>query len=197
MVMERVQQMTVEDFLDFAESSEEHYEFIDGEPCLMSGGKLNHFRIIKWILMLLERQMENTDLEALPNGMLVRVGEASLVAPDVIVVRGQPQTESNTRILLNPILVVEVLSPTSIDHDRVLKRGYYWDVQSIQAYVIVEQEYPLVELYTRGASGWQFQRFTDLGDEVPLEALNCRLPLRDIYRRIDFEAASPGLADDA
>ena len=196
MVIERIQKMSVEAFLDFAESSEERYEYIDGELFEMPGGKLNHFRIINRLQVLLERLLPDANCEVLGSGMLVRAGDASLLAPDVSVVCGQPETEADTRILLNPILVVEVTSPSSIDRDRVMKRDYYGDVSSIQAYLVVDQHRALVDLYTRSETGWHLQRFSDLGDEVPLEALDCSLPLRDIYQRVEFEEASPSAPTD-
>ena len=186
MVIERVQQTTVEDFLDFAEQSEERYEYIDGEPIKMTGGKLNHFRIINTIQLLLGSQLTDTDCEAIGGGMLVRVGDLNLVAPDLSVVCGEAQTESDTQILLNPILVVEVTSPSSADHDRVVKRDFYQSVTSIKAYLIVEQQRMLAELYTRSDTGWHLRTFSQPHDEIPLEALNCRLPLRDVYQRIEF-----------
>ena len=189
MAIERVRQMSVEEFLDFAESSEEWYEYIDGEPIKMTGGKLNHFDIISNILFELRLLLAETDCRTLPNGMLVRVGEASLVSPDVIVVCGEPETEADTRILLNPVLVVEVTSPSSTDHDRVLKRDFYQTVDSIQAYLIVDQHRIFAELYTRSQTGWHLQTFSQPDDVVPLEALDCRLPLRDIYQRIELGEA--------
>ena len=188
MVIERVRQMSVEEFLDFAEQSEERYEYIDGELYPMTGGKLNHFRIIKNVVLVFERQLEDSEYETIPNGMLIRAGDATLVAPDVSVVCGDPQTEADTRILLNPTVVVEVISPSSARHDRVLKRDLYESVASIQAYLIVEQDQALVELYTRSLTGWQLQTFGSLDDEVELVALGCRLALREIYKSISFDA---------
>jgi len=189
-VIEGVRQMNVEEFLDFAESSEDRYEYIDGEPRQMTGGKLDHFTIIANVTGRLQTLLADTDCQVVGGGMLVKVGEARLVAPDVSVVCSEPETESDTRILLNPILVVEVTSPSSIEHDRISKREYYSKVASIEAYLIVDQHRVLVELYTRSETGWQIQCFSDLGDEVALAALDCRLPLRDIYQRIEFEEES-------
>ncbi len=197
MVIERVQKMSVEEFLDFAESSEEWYEYIDGEPIKMTGGKLNHFDIISNILFELRLLLAETDCRTLPNGMLVRVGDASLVSPDVIVVCGEPKTEADTRILLNPIVVVEVISPSSIDRDRVLKRDLYEAVDSIQAYLIVDHDRMLAELYTRGETGWHSQTFSQPDEQIPLEALNCSLPLRDIYRNVEFESKDSSSANEA
>lgn len=198
MLAERVRAMTIEEFLDFAESSEERYEYIDGEPIKMTGGKLNHFAIGMNVAMSLGRLLADNDCQVLGSGMLIRVGETRLVAPDVSVVCGEPETESDTRILLNPVLVVEVTSPSSIDNDRVAKRQYYGDVSSIRNYLIIDQHRMLAELYTRSESGWHLQTFTEPEDEIALEALDCNLPLREIYRRIQFEdELPPPAAEDA
>ncbi len=196
MVIERVQKMSVEEFLDFAENAEEWYEYIDGEPIKMTGGILNHFDIISNILFELRLLLAETDCRTLPNGMLVRVGDASLVSPDVIVVCGEPKTEADTRILLNPILVVEVISPSSVDHDRVVKRDFYESVDSIHAYLIVDQDRMMVELFARGENGWHLQTFSQPDDEVPLAALNCSLPLRDIYHNVEIESGDSASANE-
>lgn len=189
MAVERVRQMSAEAFLDFAEASECRYEYIDGEPIKMTGGKLNHFVISANITGTLLNRLSGSECQAIGGGMLVRAGDATLVAPDVSVVCGEAETESGARILRNPILVVEVISPSSIDHDRVVKRGLYQSVDSVQAYLIVDQDQMLAELYTRGESGWDLQTFSQPDDEIPLEALACSLSLRDIYRRIEFGEA--------
>ena len=175
--------MTVEEFLDFAERSEHRHEYIDGEPVRLRPEKLDHFVICANVTFSLGRQRADNDCEVLGSGMLVKVDETRLLAPDLSVVRGEPQTECDTRLLLNPILVVEVTSPSSADYDRVSKRQFYADVPSIQAYLIVDQHRVLVELYTRSETGWHIQCFSDLRDDVPLPALECSLPLREIYRR--------------
>lgn len=198
MVIERVRQMSVEEFLDFAESSEHRYELIDGALAQLTDGTLNHFRIIANVMGRFASLLAGREYLVLGSGMLTKAGETRLVAPDLSVVRGEPETEADTRILLNPILVVEVTSPTSIDYDRVAKREYYRDVPSVQEYLVVDQHRPLVELYTRSETGWHIQCFSDLGDEVPLKALDCSLPMRDIYQRIEFEEeAPPATSEDA
>ena len=196
MVVDRVQQMSVEEFLDFAESSEEHYEFIDGELYPVTTAKYSHNVICYNLGFHLGILLAGEDCQVLGQGQGVKSGEARFLIPDLSVVFGRALTDADSRLLLNPILVAEVTSPTSLDRDRILKREYYWDVESIQAYLIVDQQRPLVELHARGETDWQIQRFSDLRGEVPLEALGCRLPLSDIYRRVEFDDAPPALADD-
>ena len=158
----------------------------------MEWATFSHNVIISAVLVSLERQIGETDCMLLGSGMLVKAGPASLVAPDASVVCGEPETEAASRILLNPIVVVEVISPTSVNHDRVVKRGYYESVASIQAYVIIDQHRVLAELYTRSESSWRRDVFDSLDDELPLKALACQLPLREIYQNIAFEGEAGG-----
>ena len=194
MVVEHVRRLSVEEYLDFVDQSEEWYEYINGELILMTGGKLNHYRIVNRILIILGSRLADTDCEVLASGMLVKAGESRLLAPDVSVVCGQPLTESDTHVLLNPTLVTEVTSPTSVEYDHVSKREYYFDAPSIKTYLVVDQHRVFVELYTRSETGWHLQSFSDLDEEVPLAALDCGLHLSDIYHGIQFEdetAATP------
>ena len=78
-------------------------------------------------------------------------------------------------------------SPSSEDRDRLEKLEYYYDVPSIEAYLIVDQHRVCAELYTRGKAGWQRQAFTELNDVISLAMLDCELPLEQVYRDIVFE----------
>ncbi len=187
MVVERFQLMSVDEYLAFVEDSEEWYEYVDGEVRSMTGAKFDHFVIITNIIRRLSMLLEGKDCQVISSGMLVKAGATRLLAPDLSVVCGEPITESNTRLLLNPLILVEVTSPTSINYDRGAKLEYYLDVSSLQAYLVVDQHRVLVELYTRSDSGWHIQSYTNLEDAAPLEALGCRLPLREIYQNINFE----------
>ena len=196
MVIERVRQMSVEEFLDFAEQSEDWYEYYDGKLHRMTSTKFNHNVISHNLGLLLGIRLADKDCQVLGAGQGVRAGEDSYLIPDLSVVCGQAETEVDTRILLNPILVAEVTSPSSVDHDRVVKRDFYEAVESIQAYLIVEQDRPLVELYTRSEMGWHLQTFSQSDEEIPLEALNCSLSLRDIYRNVEFESGDASAANE-
>ena len=187
MVIERVQQVSVEAFLDFAESSEDWHEFIDGEPYKMTAASYKHNVICNNLVLRLGFLLADMDCQVLGAGQGVKCAEMVFLIPDMCVVWERPLLDADSRLLLNPILVVEVTSPTSIERDRHLKRDLYWAVESIQAYLVIDQHRPLVDLFARGETNWTLRRFSDMGDEIPLEALNCRLPLREIYRRIDFE----------
>ena len=192
MVVERVRQMSVEEFLDFAEQSVDWYEYYDGKIHRMTSTKFNHNVISHILGLLLGIRLADTDCQVLGAGQGVRAGEDSYLIPDLSVVCGHAETEVDTRILLNG-----GRSHVAVfNHDRVVKRDFYHSVDSIQAYLIVEQHRPLVELYTRSETGWRLQAFSELDDEIPLDALGCRVPLQDIYRNIKFDDESAAGVSD-
>ncbi len=197
MVVERVRQMSVEEYLDFEERNDIKHEFIEGETYPMTGGSWNHTAIKVNLISALTLLLRGKDCRVCNSDMRVRVARSRFLYPDISVVCGQPMLEYKSLTLLNPILVAEVTSPSSIDYDRGSKRQFYSDLPSIAAYLVIDQHRPLVELYTRAASGWHIQCFDDLEEAVPLEALDCRLPLSEIYASIDFDAEATASANEA
>lgn len=187
MAVERVRQMSVEEFLDFAEGSEEWYEYIDGELHTMTTATFRHNVISHNISSRLGLLLAEQNCQALGMGQGIRVGETRFLVPDVCVVCGEPLLEAGSRILLNPVLVAEVTSPTTINMDRGAKRDYYFNASSIETCLIVDQHRIFVESNTRGAAGWRREVFDSLDDLIPLDALGCALPLRDIYRNVTIE----------
>ena len=121
--------------------------------------------------------------------MRLKISASKYVYPDLSVVCGKAQLEDNDTTLLNPIVVIEVVSPSSAAYDREVKLEFYRSLPSIAAYLIVDQSQYFVELHTRTESGWHWQTFNDLADIIPLEAIGTELPLAEIYRGIAFEAA--------
>jgi len=188
MAVERVRQMSVEEYLDFTETCEEWYEYIDGELYLMTPPIFRHNVISSNIVFNLRLLMAGKSCQALGMGQGILVGETKILIPDVSVVCGDPVLEYDTRLLLNPVLVGEVLSPTTASMDRGAKRDYYFDVPTIAIYLFVDPQRPTVELHTRDDAGWRIETYASIDDDLPLEALNCSLPLRDIYRNVDFGA---------
>ncbi len=187
MAMQIKQMMTVADYLAWEEWQELKHEYIDGEIIEMSGGTLKHSRIKTNIGGLLYALLDFSVYILCNSDMRLRVSPTHYVYPDFSVVRGEPRLEDERELtLLNPVLVVEVTSPTSARRDRVDKLGYYFAVPSIAAYIIIDQDRVHAELYTRAADGWRSREFSSRDDVMPLAALNCELPIAAIYRGIIF-----------
>ena len=197
MIVERVRQMSVEDYLAFEEESEIKHEYVEGEIYPMSGGTWIHTAIKVNLISALASRLHGGDCRVCNSDMRVRVGRARFVYPDISVVCGEPKLEYKSLTLLNPIAIIEVTSPSSVDYDRGSKREYYSELPSLQAYVVVDQHRALVELYTRSATGWYLQTFGKLDDVVPLASIECNLPLSEVYRSIDFEAETSSSSTEA
>ncbi len=190
MAIQTERTMTVTEYLEWEVRQELKHEYIDGVIIEMTGGTFTHTRIKTNLGGLLFARLDFSDFVLCNSDMRVRVSPTRYVYPDFSVVRGEARLEDDKELtLLNPVFVVEVTSPSSATRDRVDKLGYYLEVPSIQAYLIVEQDRPSAHLHTRADDGWKLQIFDSPADVIPLPLLNCELPLEQVYRGIEFSEA--------
>ncbi len=188
MVVEAPVRLTVEEYLAWEEKNFEKHEYIDGEVRCMAGATSNHNRIMMNLAVGIGRQLDDSDCFLLSSEMRVQASETRFVYPDLSAVCGEGAfARDNEMELLNPILVIEVTSPSSMDIDRGEKRDFYFGVSSIQAYLIIDQHRACAELSIRSEVNWQTTTFEKPDDVVPLDVLNCKLPLAQVYRGISFE----------
>ena len=183
-----VQLLTVEQYLELEDESEIRHEYIDGEIYPMPGGTLNHDVITMNVTGALGAQLMDSHCRLHTSNMRVGVSPTRYVYPDLSAACGEAETQHGTTTLLNPIFVVEVLSPTSIERDRELKAELYGAVHSIQGYLILDQERVFAQWHTRAESGWRVRQFTELADEIELTPLGCTLTLEAAYRGLKLEA---------
>jgi len=188
MAVEIPTRLTVEEYLAWEETNFEKHEYIDGEVRCMAGATRKHNQIAMNTGSWLWQQLADSDCIILSSDMRAKVGDTRYVYPDLSVVCGEAHfARDNEMELVNPVLVIEVTSPTSIDIDRVEKKVIYLQVPSIQAYLIIDQHRVCAELSIRADAGWQTTSYEELDDVVPLDILDCKLPLTQVYRGIRFE----------
>jgi Uma2 family endonuclease len=107
--------------------------------------------------------------------------------PDVMAVCGEAQfLDQEVDTLLNPSVIVEVLSRTTESYDRGAKFGHYRQLNSLQEYVLVSQDRVLVERFTRHGDDWLFSAYDSLDASLKLESIGCEIPLREIYAGVEF-----------
>ncbi len=185
---EIIRQMTVEEYLAYDEASEIRNEYIDGELLSMPGGSGNHNAIVASVIVALGSALSDYDCLLYASQMRVQIDETRYVYPDVSAVCGESRfADENEVTLLNPAVVVEVTSPSSDIRDHTTKLELYGAVPSIEGYLILDQERVFAEWYTRAEGDWRLQQYSDLKDEIPLEALGVSLPLAQAYRKIVIE----------
>ena len=161
-------------------------EYLRGQILAMSGASLAHTRITADIVTELNNQLRGGECEVISNDMRVKTGpKGAYFYPDVVVFCGEPEVEDNVfDTLLNPILVIEVLSPSTEVYDRGEKFRHYQELTSLREYVLVSQDRVRVEQYRLLKTQWVQTEFRALEDVLPLVSIGCELPLRDIYRRV-------------
>ena len=186
MVLEAIRQMTVAEYLVFEEGSEIKHEYIDGEIYPMPGVTKKHDNIVINCIVALGILLRSSHCQIYTSDMRVRISVTRYVYPDFSVVCNGVKTADNTTNILNPTLVAEVTSPSSIDYDRGLKREFYQSVDSMQIYLIIDQDRPFVELHTRQDAGWTLREFSGLDASLPLDTIGCQLPLAEIYHQVEF-----------
>lgn len=177
---------TVEEYLAFERSSDEKHEFVDGEVYAMSGAKLSHVRIVRNTMSTLANQLADERCEPLSNDMRLKVSPRDYTYPDIIVVCGEPQLVEDAYLdtLLNPTLIVEVLSPSTEKFDRTRKFELYRQIESLREYVLIAQDRPRIERYLRHEAGeWLYKDAAGL----ELQSIGCTLHLGEVYRQVTFE----------
>jgi Uma2 family endonuclease len=181
---------TFEDYLAAErEELEVRHEFVAGEVFAMVGATANHNIIVANIIHELVAQMKGRPCLVFSNDMRVRIEEVDASTyPDVLALCGERQFHDDRRdVLLNPSLIVEVLSPSTEAYDRGEKFAIYRRLPSLREYLLVSQVKVAAELYVRQPEGrWLLSEYSRPDAEVPLVSLDCRLALREIFDKVEL-----------
>ena len=163
-------------------------EYVNGEIIAMSGASFAHNLITMNISVSLHAHLGSSECVVLANEMRVSSPlTSSYFYPDVVVVWGEPRFEDDVfDILLNPTVIIEVLSPSTEAYDRGDKFAHYRQLHSLQEYILVSQDKVHVEHYVRQTAQWVLTDFQKLEQHLPLTSIQCELPLQEIYENVPF-----------
>ncbi|MBL8212506.1 MAG: Uma2 family endonuclease [Bryobacterales bacterium] len=182
--------LTEEQFLERERTAECKSEFVNGEVHAMSGGTVAHSLIKLNLYGELRNRLRNTSCLVFDSDLMVKVEATGLMTyPDVSVAcGGQVPSKTSELMLLTPMVLIEVLSPTTEAWDRGGKWRHYQRIPSLQEYLLVSQHQPQVERFARRDDGrWLLDTYDHLDAEVPIDATGIRVPLHEIYRGVTFE----------
>lgn len=184
---------TVEEYLDFEAKSERKHEYYDGEIFAMAGISMDHGRIVRNISRILSNQFLDHPCEVFGPDLRVRTVRNLYTYPDLLILCEESQLEGKEpRTLLNPQVIIEVLSPSTEHYDRHEKFDHYRKIASLREYVLVSQDEARVEVFTQAADGsWPKEPivFDNLKSTAKFISVPCLLQLADIYRNIEFDPA--------
>jgi Uma2 family endonuclease len=180
--------ITPQQYLEMERQAETKSEYFAGEIFAMSGGSPAHSLIAVNVSTELALQLRDRPCRTYNSDLKVRVTEDLYAYPDVTVVCGEDQYEDEeSDVLLNPTLIVEVLSPSTETWVRGGKSEQYRRRESLQEYVLIAQDRPHVEHYARQANGrWLLTERDDLEATITLPSIGCELALSEVYRKVTF-----------
>lgn len=188
-----VGKMTEAEYLAFEEGQEGKHEFVNGDVVAMNGVTPDHDAVTINAVVALVNRLRGKPCRVRGDNLRVRLDETGLYAyPDLMVVCGPPQfAATRPETLLNPKVVVEVLSESTEDYDRGAKAAHYRHRASVEAILLIDSRRRLVELQTRNADGtWTLAEHT--AGEVPLTCVGVSLPLDELYADVPAPAPPPG-----
>ena len=175
---------TPAEYLAFEEAHERRHEFVAGQIYAMSGASTPHVILRDNVLVALHTRLRGGPCRPYGTDMRVRTPDTEFYTyPDIAVVCGAPAfDEGNSATLLNPVLLVEVLSDSTEAYDRGEKFAWYQRIPSLREYVLVSQHETRAECFARGEGGaWSVTAAEGPGAVLALPGVGCALPLAEVY----------------
>jgi Uma2 family endonuclease len=183
---------TLEEYLELDRTSEERFEFWDGEVFCMSGASQAHDRILVNCIVALSAKLDAAKCRVFSSDMRIKVPSAPPYRyADISALCGKAEFKEigGVDALINPMLIVEVLSPSTEAYDRGDKFTHYTSIPTLREYLLVAQHRPHVTRLLRQDDGtWNHSQVNDLESSVYLNSLDCELPLSEIYLGVVFDS---------
>jgi Uma2 family endonuclease len=184
--------ITPEEYLARERLAETKSEYLDGQIYAMSGASRPHGLVAVNLCRHLGNQLADRPCELYVGDMRVRVNQTGLYTyPDLVVVCGEPQLEDDKfDTLLNPNVIIEILSPSTESWDGNGKFAHYQRLDSLTDYVLVAQKKMFVEHSTRQGDEWVVSKWTRPEDLLALPSIHCQVSLREIYAKVPLDSES-------
>lgn len=186
--------VTPADYLTLERRAETRNEYLNGSIYAMSGASRNHNRITVNLTAALHNRLRGKTCEPFAGTMRVKVSPTGLYTyPDVVIACGEPGFEyQHLDTLLNPTVIIEVLSDSTEAYDRGEKFAHYRALESLTDYLLIAQGKPRVEHYQRQADGqWLYSVADGLETQIEIAAVGSALRLAAIYERVEFATLQP------
>jgi Uma2 family endonuclease len=186
--------LTAEEYLELERAAEFRHEYYNGRMYLMPGGSHRHAFIIANLAGELHFALQKGPCTTAISDLRIRVAESGLYTyPDISVICGPPKlADGRTDTVLNPVLIIEVLCPSTELLDRGFRTEQYKTIATLQEYALVSQTETRVEIYRRQDGGqWLLSEFAGLEAAARFDSVDASVPLAEIYDKITFGAEGP------
>ena len=175
---------TYAEYLDLEETSNVKHEYFGGVIYAMAGGTPEHAEMTAAVISALSQQLRGGPCRVYSSDLRVRVLATGLTTyPDVTVVCGPLERDPDSRTtVVNPKVVIEILSDSTEAYDRGDKLDHYQQVSSLRQCVLISQRQPLAEVWSRGEDGEWSNEEVGAGETVDLPSINCSFAVEEVYR---------------
>ncbi len=179
---------TDEEYIALEREAKEKHELANGEIVAMAGASREHNLICVNVSSELRQNLKGSGCETYATDMRVRMKEGNYAYPDVVVVCDEPQfVDGEFDTLLNPSVVIEILSKSTRFRDKTEKLETYQKMKSVQECLIIEQDLLRIEHYIKQTpKQWLLRIYEELDEIVILESIGCEIPLSEIYAQINI-----------
>jgi len=181
--------LTPEQYLASERTGDQKHEYYRGEVFAMVGASFEHVGIVSNLVISLGNQLQGRPCRVFSSDLRVKVSQTGLYTyPDVGVVCDEPQfDDAYGDTLLNPRVIIEVLSASTEGYDRGKKFAHYRTIESLTEYLLIGQDQPRVEQYIRQPNhDWLLHEATEPAETIHLPSVECDLKLSDVYTNIEF-----------
>ena len=179
-----------EQYLEMEKASLEKHEYYKGEVFAMSGASIEHNIIVKNINTLILPFLKGNPCDMFGSDLRIHIPENSLYTyPDFSIICDKPElTDDDKDSVINPSVIIEVLSKSTKDYDRGTKFHLYRRIKTLQEYILIDSISLCVEIYIRQAdNSWQLTEFNQPEDSFPITSINLTLQLKDVYEDVRID----------
>ncbi len=178
------QKMTIEEYLEFENAATEKHEYYQGEIFAMSGAKLAHNEIVVNTLSSIKQFLKGKSCKPYGSDLRIYIEKNTLFTyPDISVFCGEVLTLNDDQWnALNPVIIIEVLSPSTKNYNRGTKFKLYREIPTLKEYVLIDSETINVEIFAVNPEGyWELREYKDINDTVEISHIAMQLSMEDIY----------------
>lgn len=190
----KIPKLTIAEYREQEVTTGIKYEYHDGEIYALAGGSINHATLCGNIYSELRNGLKNKNSNCRPFTSEIKLNiesKNSFVYPDSIVICGDIETSKNDEnAVINPVLIVEVLSKSTSDYDRGDKFHLYRQIEGLQEYVLIAQDKPVVEVFFKktGTDLWSINRIEGLEKVIELNSINLKIEMSELYLYVKLDS---------
>lgn len=184
------QKFTIEEYLTLENNATEKHEYYQGEIFAMSGTKLPHNIVFKNLFGELAVKLKGKSCQPFGSDLRIHIEANTLFTyPDISIVCGEPETLNNDNWnVLNPAVIIEVLSPSTKNYDRGEKFKLYREIATLKEYVLVDSESIHIEIFRlNNSQHWELEEYKLMTETLYIKTINEHISLTDIYGDVKFE----------